>query len=88
MRILITKKGDFVGCLKLKAGCYAIPILIFVFLCSKRPQDRKALNLEEHLFGTTLAMMQKEQAHCWLSSANYENPTCISFSSYLNSYFR
>ena len=56
-------QGYFIGCLILKVGCYAVPILIFVFLCSKRPQDRKALNSEEHVFETTLAMRQKEQAH-------------------------
>ena len=62
----------FIGCLILKVGCYAIPILIYAFLCSKRLQDRKASNLEEHVFGTTLAMRQNKQAHFWLSSTNYE----------------
>ena len=51
-------KGYFIGCLILKVGCYAIPILIFLFLCSKRPQERKVLNFEEHVFGTALAMRQ------------------------------
>ena len=44
-------KGLFIGCLMLKVGCYAMPILIFAFLCSKRPQDRKALNQDEQRFG-------------------------------------
>ena len=35
-------------------------------------QDRNALNLEEHVVGTTLAMRLKEQAHFWLSTINYE----------------
>ena len=53
----------------------------------KRPLDRKALNLEEHVSGTTLAMRKKEQARCWLSSVNYEIPACINFSSIFNFLF-
>ena len=50
MKLPITLKGYFIGCLILKVGYYAIPVLTFIFLCSKRPQNRKALNLEEHVF--------------------------------------
>ena len=71
------RKGYFIGCLVLKVGCYAIPILIYAFLCSKRLQDRKASNLEEHVFGTTLAMRQNKQAHFWLSSTNYEHQSLL-----------
>ena len=87
MRLLITQRGYFIGCLILKVGCYAIPIRIFAFLCSELPRDSKGLNLAEHVFGITLAMRQKEQTHFWLSSANYENPACVSFSSNVNFLF-
>ena len=34
---------------------------------------RKALNLHEHISGTTLAMRQKQRTHFWLSSPIDEN---------------
>ena len=43
----------------------------------KRLQDRKASNLEEHVFGATLAMRQNKQANFWLSSTNYENQSLL-----------
>ena len=38
-----------------------------------RSQLSLIVKVEEHVFGTTVAMRQKEQAHFWLSSTNYEN---------------
>ena len=34
---------------------------------------QKALNLEEHIFGTTLAAKQIQLIHFWPSSPIYEN---------------